>query len=183
MKGIVKYHNITLNSVEEVCEMFRYKLNVYDDIYDFFRRNKFDSIDVILEKLHSYFTIEIESEDVFELLNLPFKKIYFCPECGGNLIVCAEKSIMKCDSCDTIFDLNDNYICPICNYPILFDKKTEKLCCTSCKESFSPHRFAKPKNNWLVNEVGEGWEKVTPNGYHHNASPLPKVDIYPNPYR
>ena len=177
------YPSVELHSLDEVCDYFSKRLSEYDELYDYFKRYKFDSDDSIAEKLHSLFSIEIEKEDVHELLNLPFEKVYHCPECGGNIVVEPEQMVMKCFDCHSVFKLDENYICPICNNELFFDKESEKLICSSCGLTFSPQRFAKPHNNWLSNEVGDGWEKVTPDGKHHNASPLPKSDIYPNPYR
>lgn len=155
----------------------------YDEIYDYFRKNKFGSNEEIADKLRESRRIEINAEDVDEFLNLPFEKIYLCPECDGSLEIISQKSIMRCISCNETFSLNDDYICPICKHDLKYSKVAEKLECVFCKEAFSPQRFAKPKDNWLTNEVGKGWEKVTPDGYHHNAPPLPDVGIYPNPYR
>lgn len=183
MNFIRHFPTVELHSLDEVCKYFSARLLVYDELYDYFRHYKFDSDDIIVEKLHSNYSIEIDKEDVHELLNLPFEKVYHCPECGGNIVVESEQMVMKCLDCHSEFKLDDNYICPICNNRLLFDKESEKLTCNSCKLTLPPHRFAKPKDNWLSNEVGDGWEKVTPDGKHHNASPLPKSDIYPNPYR
>ena len=176
------FSSVELHSLDEVCEYYSKRLSQYDELYDYFRRYKFDT-DTIVEKLQSNYSIEIDKEDVHDLLNLPFEKVYHCPECGGNIVVESEQMVMKCIDCQSVFKLDENYICPICSNGLVFDKESEKLICSSCVSAFSPHRFAKPKDNWLVNEIGEGWEAVTPDGHHHNASPLPDIGIYPNPYR
>lgn len=178
-----KYNNLELNGTDEVCAKYSRDVSRYDEIYDYFRINKFDSIQDIADKLKSYFQIEIDPEDVHEFLNLPFEKIYHCPECNGSLEIDSKKRIMRCTSCNEKFSLDDNYICPICKSKLRYKAKTEKLVCKSCGNAISPHRFAKPKDNWLRNEFGDGWEKVTPKGEHHNAPPLPDLGIYPNPYR
>lgn len=128
----------------------------------------------------------VSAEDVYGFLDLPFEKIYLCPECGKDesiLEIIPKKRIVGCTVCGETFSLDDNYICPICKAKLIFSEKSQKFECVSCGNAISPQRFAKPKDNWLINEFGKGWEKVTPDGQHRNAPPLPDVGIYPNPYR
>ena len=185
-----EYLDVEYNGVDEICELFRRRDFFYDKIYDYFRVNKFNSPEEISEKLCSVFRLTVDPEDVYEFLDLPFEKIYHCPECGyhedknvGVLVMIPERKIMGCNTCGATFSLVDNYICPICRFELKFGIKSQKFECASCGNSISPHRFAKPKDNWISNEFGKGWEKVTPDGQHRNAPPMSDVGIYPNPYR
>lgn len=184
---IMRKDKVFRTTDEVCCMMFS---DDYDEAYDYIKKNCKDDADAIVEFLKKRFDMTVDKNDADEFMNLPFEKIYRCPEirpdktsCRGKLIVRADKRIMECSLCRSVFNLDDNYICPMCDGKLIFDESSEKFHCALCSLTISPHRFARPKDNRLINEVGDSWERVTPKGIHHYAPPLPHSDIYPNPYR
>ena len=172
-----------LHSVDELCRYYSTRRDEYDALYDHFRQHRFGSAEEIAAELKSRFRIGMDPADAETLLNLPFEKIYRCPECRSTVTVSAEKQCMLCSECGAEFSLDDNYLCPLCGERLAFDAEAGALVCGACEFAASPQRFAKPKNNRLVNEIGQCFEAVSPTGYHLETTPLPDVRIYPNPVR